>query len=110
MTDQGRKYLTDILNAIELIEEFINPTTNFNSYATDFKTQSAVERQLSIIGEAVNNYDKLGFKPLQNTRKIVGFRNRIIHAYDSVDNAMVWAIIKRHLSPLKLEAKDTLDK
>jgi len=34
---------------------------------------------------------------------IVGFRNRLIHAYDSVDPTIVWTIIKRHLSPLKEE-------
>jgi uncharacterized protein with HEPN domain len=40
---------------------------------------------------------------LENTRKIVGFRNRLIHAYDSVDSSMIWAIIKNHLPPLMEE-------
>lgn len=71
---------------------------------SDLKTQSAVERQLGIIGEAVNKFDKLfPESTLVNARKIVGFRNRLIHAYDAVDSSMIWAIIKRHLSPLKLE-------
>lgn len=103
MTEQGRKFLTDMLNAIELIEEFTNSIDNFIDYTKDAKTQSAVERQLSIIGEAVNKYDKLKLIPLQSTRKIVGFRNRLIHAYDAVDSAMVWAIIHRHIKPLKNE-------
>lgn len=42
---------------------------------------------------------------LENARKIVGFRNRLIHAYDAVDASMVWAIVKKHLSPLNDEAK-----
>lgn len=45
MTDQGKKYLSDILIAIELIEEFTSSINDFDSYSSDLKTQSAVERQ-----------------------------------------------------------------
>ena len=83
--------------------------SNYNDYIQDFKTQSAVERQLGIIGEAVNKFDKLfPGKTLNNARKIVGLRNRLIHAYDSVDSSMIWAIIKRHLNPLLVEVTDKL--
>jgi len=71
--------LSDILRAIELIEQFTITTTNFNDYSMDLKTQSAVERQLEIIGEAVNSFDKLLPElTIENARKIVGFRNRLI--------------------------------
>lgn len=104
MTDQGKKYLSDILRAIELIDQFTANTTNFEDYVRDLKTQSAVERQLGIIGEAVNKFDLLSPKlPLENARKIVGFRNRLIHTYDAVDSSMIWAILKKHLFPLKVE-------
>ncbi|WP_261376877.1 DUF86 domain-containing protein [Gillisia sp. Hel_I_86] len=33
----------------------------------------------------------------------MGFRNRLVHAYDSIDNAIVWVIVKRHLLGLKKE-------
>jgi uncharacterized protein with HEPN domain len=109
MTDQGKKYLSDILRAIELIEQFTITTPNFNDYSMDLKTQSTVERQLGIIGEAVNNFDKLLPElTLENARKIVGFRNRLIHTYDAVDSTMIWAIVKRHLSPLKYEVIEKL--
>jgi uncharacterized protein with HEPN domain len=102
--DSENKYLSDIINSIELIEDFIKSTTNFSEFNADLKTRSAVERQLSIIGEAVNLLDKKfpDFK-LENTRKIVGFRNRLIHAYDSIEASVIWAIIKNHLNPLKEE-------
>jgi uncharacterized protein with HEPN domain len=104
MTDQGKKYLSDILRAIELIEQFTESVKNYNDYLLDFKTQSAVERQLGIIGEAVNKFDILfPDSTLENTRKIVGFRNRLIHTYDTVDSSIIWAIIKKHLDPLKTE-------
>jgi len=104
MTEKGLKYLYDILKAIELIEEFTSSINSYNDYVSDLKTQSAVERQLGIIGEAVNKFNAI--QPdlcLENSRKIVGFRNRLIHAYDAVDSSMIWAIIQRHLTQLKEE-------
>ena len=104
MTEQGLKYLSDISQAIKLIEEFTATTTSYNSFIEDKKTQSAVERQLTIIGEAINKYDLLNLEEkIDNSRKIVGFRNRLIHAYDSVDSTIIWAIIKNHLPSLKEE-------
>jgi uncharacterized protein with HEPN domain len=50
MTEQGKKYLSDIFQAIELIESFTVNIKDFDNYSVDLKTQSAVERQLGIIG------------------------------------------------------------
>ena len=109
MTDQGRKYLSDILAAIELIEEFVINISSFESYQSDLKTQSAVERQLGIIGEAVNKFEQLfPDKALESARQIVGLRNRLIHAYDSIDNSIIWAIIKKYLSVLKKDVNDRM--
>jgi uncharacterized protein with HEPN domain len=109
MTDQGKKFLSDILQAVELIESFVVDIKDFDNYLTDKKTQSAVERQLGIIGEALNKFEKLFPESrISNARKIVGFRNRLIHTYDSVDPSMVWAILKNHLGPLKEEVKSKI--
>ena len=104
MTEKGLKYLSDILQAIELIEDFTKTIGSYNEYIVDLKTQSAVERQLAILGEAMNKFDDLhlGYK-LENAGKIVGLRNRLIHAYDSIDSSLIWAIIKNHIPPLKDE-------
>ncbi len=48
--DKAGKYLYDIQHSISLIESFIAPINNFDDYLSDIKTQSAVERQLAIIG------------------------------------------------------------
>ena len=104
MTEKSQKYSSDILHSIELIEEFTKSIKTFSQYENDLKTQSAVERHLGIIGEAVNKYDLLNpDDSLLNARKIVGFRNRLIHAYDAIDPSMIWAIIKQYLQPLKEE-------
>ena len=109
MTEKGKKYLSDILNAIELIEQFTVDLKGFKQYQSDLKTKSAVERQLSIVGEAVNCYRKLDEDlELTDTKQIVLFRNKIIHAYDNIDDAIVWVILKKHLPTLKKEAQEGL--
>ena len=111
MTLQSKKYLDDILYAIELIETFVSGISVFAEYENDKKTCSAVERQLGIIGEAVNRFDKINQdKPLENTSQIIGLLNRIIHAYDSVNNEVIWAVIKKHLPVLKIEVSEKLEK
>ena len=75
MTMKEKKYLSDMMRAISLIESFTANTRSYMEYTVDLKTQSAVERQLAIIGEALNQYDKQPERiSLNNTRKIVGFR------------------------------------
>lgn len=102
--EKSKKYLSDILVAITLIEEFTIGINDFNIYNNDRKTQSAVERQLGIIGEALTQLRKSDPNiTIQNDKQIIGFRNRIIHAYDSIDNSIIWAIINRHLKELKKE-------
>jgi uncharacterized protein with HEPN domain len=59
MTEKSRKYLSDVIMAIALIEEFTLDITDFTKYDSDKKTQSAFERQLVIIGEALNHFRRL---------------------------------------------------
>lgn len=111
MTIKEKKYLSDILTAISRIEFFVEDVATYADYASDLKTQSAVERQLSIVGEALNQYDKQPERvELTNTRQIVGFRNRLIHAYDSLDDSLVWVILNKHLLPLKKEVERLMDR
>lgn len=111
MTIKEKKYLSDILTAISRIELFTEDVPSYADYASDLKTQSAVERQLAIIGEALNQYDKQPERAeLTNTRQIVGFRNRLIHAYDSLDDSLVWVILNKHLQPLKTEVQTLMDR
>ena len=111
MTEKAKKYLADILYAIELVEDFSAETTDFFEYQKDFKTKSAVERQLSIIGEAVNQFRKVEERiKLSHTRQIVDFRNRLIHSYDNLDDSIVWVILKKHIPVLKREVEKEINK
>ena len=101
---QSKKYLDDILNAISLIENFTSGIDSFETYIKDRKTASAVERQLGIIGEAANKFIKLDQNnTLANSVQIIGLRNRIIHAYDSIDDSLIWAILVKYLPLLRIE-------
>ena len=104
MMEEDKKFLSDILQALELIDLFMQDTADYDDFQNDLKTRSAVERQLGIIGEAVNKYDNnYPDDSIKNARRIVGFRNRLIHAYDAVDSTIIWTIIKNHLPSLKEE-------
>jgi uncharacterized protein with HEPN domain len=51
----------------------------------------------------VNNYKKLGNPELTNSQEIIAFRNRLIHAYNNLEDEIIWAIINRHLPKLNEE-------
>ena len=97
MTEEAKKYLFDILLAIESIEQFLVGSEEFEEYQNDLKTKSAVERQLSIIGEAVNKFRKVSTKQLSHSEQIVAVRNRLIHAYDAIDDTIIWVIVRKYL-------------
>jgi uncharacterized protein with HEPN domain len=109
MTEKEKKYLSDIVNSVELIESFIKDIPSFAVYQQDFKTKGAVERHLGIIGEAVNKFLKeCETNELNNASQIISLRNRLIHSYDNIDDSIIWSIITRHISPLKHEVQKKL--
>ena len=64
----------------------------------------AVERNIEIIGEAVNRIlNQYPTIAITNARKIVDTRNRISHGYDSVSDDIIWAIVIRDLPILQSE-------
>lgn len=109
MTERERKFLSDITHSIELIESFTGGISTFEQYSTDLKTKGAVERHLGIIGEAVNKFLKASeSNDLKKATQIISLRNRLIHSYDNVDDAIIWSIVTRHLNPLKEEVINKL--
>ena len=107
------KCLVDIRTSIDAIEEFLSEymgeRRDFNVYMQNSMLRSAVERKLEIIGEATKRILQTDpeFK-LTNARKIVDLRNRVVHGYDSISHDAIWAIVVKHLSPLKAEVEKLL--
>ena len=94
--------LEDAANACQLILQFTENMTEAE-YVADIKTQSAVERQFEIIGEALNRIKHIDAELLSgvdNWREIIGFRNVIAHGYDVIENEIVWNSIEKDIPAL----------
>jgi uncharacterized protein with HEPN domain len=101
----------DILQSIDEIESYLQERPKvFREFENDLRTRRAVERNLEIIGEAVNRILKIepGLN-LSNSRKIVDARNRIIHGYDTITVEVIWGIIINLLPLLRTEVANLLE-
>lgn len=106
-----KTWLYDILNAIHEIDSFFSDRPKeFMAYQNDLRTRRAVERNIEIIGEAVNRIlQRDSSLELPNSRKIVDTRNRIIHGYDTVSDDIIWGILINQLPGLKSAIEKMLD-
>jgi uncharacterized protein with HEPN domain len=101
--------LKDIEQAIDEIYEFLPKERNFFAFQKDLKTRKAVERNIEIIGEAMDRILKADPKiQITDSRKIVDTRNRIIHGYDVVSDDVIWLIANKSLPILEQEVKKLL--
>lgn len=110
MDNNIKTWLYDILSSINEIEGYYIDTPKlFEVYQNDLRTKRAVERNIEIIGEAMNRILKLDNEiVISNSRKIVDVRNRIIHGYDSVSDDVIWGIVIRNLPVLQKEVEELL--
>ncbi len=103
MRSDPRVPLTDIDQAGADINQFTDGADR-NAYVADAMMRAAVERKFEIIGEALTrlhkNYPKLA-KRIPRTRRIIDFRNLLIHGYDCVDSGLVWDYIQNSLPELR---------
>lgn len=110
MNREAKKYLFDIKTSIESIDEYLGEKRDFFVYQQNKLLRRAVEREIEIIGEAINKLMKISPDLLiENARQIVDTRNWVIHGYDKVDDVVIWGIISNHLPKLYKEVKKYLD-
>lgn len=107
------KWLFDIKVAIDEIESyFINEKMDFSEYKKNSMRKRAIERNLEIIGEAINRIlkaDNAIASKITDSIAIVGLRNQVIHAYDNISDETIWAILTNHLPILKVEIDQLLE-
>jgi len=109
MSEEIRKWLADITEAIQHIDIHLGGKRDFNTYQTDITARRAVERELEIIGEAISRILKIdSMIVISNARRIVDLRNRVIHAYDAVDDVIVWSVVVKSLPMLNEEIERLL--
>lgn len=112
MDDRIIKYLIDINNSIKEIElATAERSRRFDVFVNDFVFRKFVERNIEIIGEAMNRILKISPDiEITSARKIVDTRNYVIHSYDSLIPEILWAIVVNHLPVLKKEILTLLKK
>jgi uncharacterized protein with HEPN domain len=104
------KFMLDIQSVIQEIESVKVMTKNdFNSFKSEVILQRAVERDLEIIGEAIRKI--LEIDPdikITSVKNIIGLRNIISHAYDSVEPELIWGIIQNNIPLLNDEINNII--
>lgn len=94
--------VSDIREAIDRIEHYTS-RMSVDELEKDQRTIDAVVRNLEIIGEAANRLPDEFKEDRSNIewQKVIGLRNRIVHAYFGIDLQIVWQIIRSDLPPLR---------
>jgi uncharacterized protein with HEPN domain len=109
MKPEINTWLEDISISINEIYEFLPKDIDYFEFEKDLRTRKAIERNIEIIGEALNRilkaYPDIS---ISDSRKIVDTRNRIIHGYDSITPDILWLIIKQSLPVLRNEVAELL--
>ncbi|WP_420624649.1 DUF86 domain-containing protein [Candidatus Poriferisodalis sp.] len=107
---ETKKYLDDIGQAARLLTEFIGDKT-LADYLSNAMLRAAVERQFEIIGEAMSRLaqkDEAVVAEISGFRRIIAFRNVLIHQYTDVDDRLVWDVAEKSLPTLVREVEDLL--
>ena len=97
------KHLNDIRIAIEDLEQFFKDfPTRYDLFEKNHLLRCAVERKAEIRGEAmvrIRKHDPNFIIP--NSKDVIATRNRLIHAYDSVQPEFLWSLVIRHIPEIK---------
>jgi uncharacterized protein with HEPN domain len=112
MNEKVLKCLYDIKFAIEEIDSFfVGREKRFEEYVNDVILKRAIERDLEIIGEAMNRILKENPEiGIDNARRIIGLRNQIIHGYDTVSDENIWGIVMIQLPKLQKEVDSFIER
>ena len=94
-----RKSVWDAMEACRAIWEFADGLT-LETYLANRRDRRAIERELEILGEALNRIDEAdpSFRNyLPEMGRAIGMRNRLAHGYDRVSDTAVWAAAKENI-------------
>lgn len=111
MRPDARGTLRHILEAAQFVEEDTSVVT-FEEFLSDRRIRQSVERNLEIIGEAVNRLkrrDPAIAARITELPDIIGMRNALIHGYDTINYRMVWRAVERSVPVLRREIEALLE-
>jgi uncharacterized protein with HEPN domain len=104
-------FIVDIFVSIQKVKEYTNPFNNPNDLLHSSLHWDATIRQLEIIGEALNKLledEKFSAQAPEYFRKVVNFRNSIVHGYFGIDIDEVWNVVNVHLDILKSDIESII--
>ncbi len=102
MHPRAPKLLEDIRSAADFVKT-VTQGVALEQFKLDRLLRQAVERNFEIIGEALRRLEKDDpgtAARIADYRRIIAFRNVLIHGYDVIDPAIVWSAITEDLAPL----------
>lgn len=102
MQRDPRTYLWEAWRAASLAADFV-ASRSWADYGADPMLRSAVERQLTIVGEALNQLrqaDEDLAARIPDLVRIVAFRNVLVHGYAALDDRLVWEVASERLLDL----------
>ena len=78
---------------------------NLDDYCNSRLIRSSVEREFTIIGEALSQLSRQDghlFTQIDQAPQIISFRNKLTHEYVTINDQLVWGVIQNNL-PVLLE-------
>jgi uncharacterized protein with HEPN domain len=110
MPPESRKLLVDMRDAARKIAAFTKSKSRID-YLGDDQLRWSVERGFEIVGEALTQLMKLDAplaERITDHRKIISFRNVLIHGYSQINHTRTWAIVEHSRPTLGRELDQLL--
>lgn len=112
MQPESAKLLSDILDAANRIVEY-SRGVSLQDYLADSKVRDAIHWNFTIIGEALSQlhkFDSEVAEQITEWRRIISFRNQLIHGYGVIKSEITWDIIERKIPILLVEVQVLMDR
>lgn len=110
MPPEARKLLTDMLNSAEAVLRFVSGKT-LEDMRLDDVLRSSVYFKFVVIGEALaqlRRFDPTLADRINESSRIIAFRNQVIHGYGLVDDEITWRIVETKVPVLIEDVKRLL--
>ena len=104
MKRDPRAFLSDVIEAGHAIQQAVDGI-NLDDYCNSRLIRSSVEREFTIIGEALSQLSRRDgdlFAQIDQAPQIISFRNTLTHEYVTINDQLVWGVIQNNL-PVLLE-------
>jgi uncharacterized protein with HEPN domain len=105
MQVEADRYLRDAKEAARRVLRFAAGKT-LDDYRSDELPRAAIERQFTILGEALGRLRQLDSAlaaRITDLPRAVALRNLLVHAYAEIDDQVVWGVVSGPIAGLLAE-------